>query len=448
MRKIRLFYFIFITLLLLTSCTSSLKNDKAPNNSDGESSYAPKDDYYGGIFDSESSDSIKPGAPGESPEMPDYDIAEPIVPDGDEDYPVDKPQTQGPAAGQITASAWSDHKNYDFWNNLFKSDQENNPGLFNDYFTKLNIYNTTINTQKMITVKITDNNTPAVNLPVSIKNSNYQFNALTNVSGIAYLFLPNDSSFPYTIEYNDNSYELKEYTTNTIELSTTLPATEIAINYLDLMFVIDTTGSMGDELSYLKSEIKDVIERIDTNKNNIRLSLLFYRDEGDQYVTRFFDFTTDINSQLNNINNQKANGGGDFEEAVDVALNLATTQASWSEHSNKILIHVLDAPPHSTKQNINLFANSILTAAEKGIRIIPVASSGIDKWTEFLLRTEALITGGTYTYITNHSGIGGDHIDATVGSVVVEYLNDMLVRLINEYYTGIETKPIPYNQKQ
>ena len=205
---------------------------------------------------------------------------------------------------------------------------------------------------------------------------------------------------------------------------------------------------MGDELSYLKEEIKNLIERIETNNQAIRLSLLFYRDEGDQYVTKFFDFTTNIDEQFDNINNQRASGGGDFEEAVDVALNLAVNQASWGEYSNKILIHVLDAPPHSTKQNLDLFADSVLKAASKGIRIIPVASSGINKWTEFLLRTEALITGGTYTYITNHSGIGGNHIDATVGDVVVEYLNDMLVRLINEYYTGVETTPIPYNQAQ
>jgi hypothetical protein len=93
-------------------------------------------------------------------------------------------------------------------------------------------------------------------------------------------------------------------------------------------------------------------------------------------------------------------------------------------------------------------SKSIISAAEKGIRIIPVASSGIDKWTEFLLRTEALMTGGTYTYITNDSGIGGGHIDATVPEKVVEYLNAMLIRLINEYHTGVIKEPIPYNQKQ
>lgn len=447
------FYFLIliITILLLTSCTAT-----SPGYSDAPTGAPdiPGNGIYDDYESSTDSSITKPDMPskGDSDMSDDAELApsdpifpdEPVVPEKPTD---DTTKEQGPTAGQITSAAWSDHKNYSFWNNLFKSDQENNPGLFSDFFTKLNAFNTKINTQKMITVKISDNQIPAINLSVTIKNNDYYFNALTNVSGIAYLFLPVDASFPYTIEYNNESYELTEYTTDTIELTTTLPQTKETDFSLDLMFVIDTTGSMGDELSYLKSEIKDVIEQIDTDKD-IRLSLLFYRDEGDQYVTRLFNFTTDIDTQLNNINNQKANGGGDFEEAVDVALDLAINQASWSNYSNKILIHVLDAPPHSTKQNINLFANSILTAAEKGIRIIPVASSGIDKWTEFLLRTEALITGGTYTYITNHSGIGGNHIEATVGEVIIEYLNDMLVRLINEYYTGIETKPIPYNQKQ
>ena len=153
--------------------------------------------------------------------------------------------------------------------------------------------------------------------------------------------------------------------------------------------------------------MQNVIESINIDQNNGRLGLLFYRDEGDVYVTKLSDFTTDIAYQVDFISNQSANGGGDYPEAVDQALDEAINKASWSNEnteSTKILIHVLDAPPHYTKTNLQLFSKSIITAAEKGIRIIPVASSGIDKWTEFLLRTEALMTGGTYTYITNDSG--------------------------------------------
>ncbi len=70
----------------------------------------------------------------------------------------------------------------------------------------------------------------------------------------------------------------------------------------------------------------------------------------------------------------------------------------------------------------------IKKAAEKGIKIIPVSASGVNKDTEFLFRFFAVATNGTYVFITNNSGIGGDHIEATVGDYEVELLNDLMVR--------------------
>lgn len=423
-KKFFLFIFLFTLIFILYGCTAS------KNFEDGDffspDSSAPGGEYY------------KPETDVTPSDKEDY---EPTAPDES----GDDTNKQGPIAGQITSAAWSDIENYDFWLSLFKSNQESSTGLFSEYFTRLSTYSSSIYTQNMITINITNNDNPLEDLNVKIYNENYSFETKTNVFGNAYLFLPQNPIFPYTIEYDNQTYELTSYTRETINL--TVDKTNPDAKYLDLMFVIDTTGSMGDELEYLKSEVKDVIENINTDQNNIRLSLLFYRDEGDQYVTRFFDFTTNISEQINNINKQSANGGGDFPEAVDQALNIAVTQGNWSDEvSTKLLIHVLDAPPHTSKENLSLFTKSILEAAKKGIHIIPVASSGIDKWTEYLLRVEALITGGTYTYLTNDSGIGGDHIDATVENVVVEYLNAMLIRLINEYYTGIKTEPISYNQ--
>ena len=71
--------------------------------------------------------------------------------------------------------------------------------------------------------------------------------------------------------------------------------------------------------------------------------------------------------------------------------------------------------------------------AQKGIKLIPVVASGIDKETEFLMRYTAIATNGTYVFITNHSGIGNDHLEPTVGEYEVELLNKLLVRLINSY---------------
>ena len=71
--------------------------------------------------------------------------------------------------------------------------------------------------------------------------------------------------------------------------------------------------------------------------------------------------------------------------------------------------------------------------AKQGIRLIPLASSGVDTETEFLLRSWSVMTGGTYTFLTNHSGIGNSHLEPTIGAYEVEKLNDLLARVISEY---------------
>ena len=84
------------------------------------------------------------------------------------------------------------------------------------------------------------------------------------------------------------------------------------------------------------------------------------------------------------------------------------------------------------------------TAAEQGIRIIPVASSGVDGETEFLLRSWALMTGGTYIFITNDSGIGGGHKEAEVGEHTVEFLNECMIRVACEYCGIYAGEKVPY----
>ena len=71
--------------------------------------------------------------------------------------------------------------------------------------------------------------------------------------------------------------------------------------------------------------------------------------------------------------------------------------------------------------------------AANGIKIIPVAASGIDRNTEALLRLMAIFTDGTYVFITDDSGVGNHHITPSVGEYQVESLNGLIVRLINKY---------------
>jgi hypothetical protein len=212
----------------------------------------------------------------------------------------------------------------------------------------------------------------------------------------------------------------------------------------DIMFVMDTTGSMGDELEYIKTELRNVMTRIeDANGQNgsklhIRASTNFYRDQGDDYVVRPFPFTDDIDEAVRQIGKQRAEGGGDYEEAVEQALDDAVNNHKWSEQARaRLLFLVLDAPPHRKDSVIDKIQTVTAQAAAAGIRIIPVASSGVDKNTEFLLRAMAIATGGTYVFLTDHSGVGNDHIEPTAGSYQVEHLNNLLVEIANRYISAV-----------
>lgn len=204
---------------------------------------------------------------------------------------------------------------------------------------------------------------------------------------------------------------------------------------VDIAFVVDATGSMGDEINYLKAELEDVILQMQTKTNaKINLGSVFYRDKEDEYLTRKSLFSTEISTTINFINNQSAKDGGDRPEAVDAALDVAINEMNWSEKATaRLLFLVLDAPPHELPEVLKKLESVTKKAAEKGIRIIPVTASGIDKSAEYLMRSLALCTNGTYTFLTNHSGIGNSHIEPTTDSYKVELFNDLLVRLFVQY---------------
>lgn len=210
------------------------------------------------------------------------------------------------------------------------------------------------------------------------------------------------------------------------------------MNNVDIAFVVDATGSMGDELNYLKAEMNDIIYQSKqiSNKLNFRFANVFYRDKGsnEAYLTKSMDFNRILSESVLFIEDQHAGGGGDYEEAVEVALDTAINHLSWSDEARtRIVFLILDAPPHNTDLNQKKLQELINKAAQKGIRIVPVGASGINKATEYLMRAMAIGTNGTYTFLTNHSGIGNSHIEPSTDEYKVETLNDIMVRILKSY---------------
>ncbi|MBP7478382.1 MAG: T9SS type A sorting domain-containing protein [Chitinophagales bacterium] len=239
------------------------------------------------------------------------------------------------------------------------------------------------------------------------------------------------------IHYNKQNYTIEKIKPiregiNSLQIKTPCAYS----NNMDIAFVVDATGSMGDEIQYLKEEMQDVIQKVQIQDQSlsIRTSSVFYKDFGDDYLTKISPFTTNISLTSDFIKEQSAGGGGDFPEAVDEALAVGIRDLNWSENARaRIIFLVLDAPPHQDKEIIKRIQDLIQEASAKGIRIIPLSASGIDKSTEYLMRCIALGTNGTYTFLTNHSGIGGDHIAPTTDTFKVELVNDLLARVLFQF---------------
>lgn len=342
--------------------------------------------------------------------------------------------------GVITAGEWNDLQNWGFWTNLEWIDTVNQQEVrdMRDYWK---IYTN----NKRYTALVTDpDQQPITDAYVQLIVSSSQqilWTARTNHDGFAELwatpYFP-DNTNNLSLKATKGSFSqtldaIRPFPMGLNEMTLTVPDHNPS-NKVEIVFAVDATGSMGDEISYLQTELEDVIERIIQLGNiDLQIGSVFYRDIEDAYITRDKQLTNDYNAVLSFINAQEAEGGGDYPEAVDAAVEVSIGEIQWStEARSRILFLLLDAPPHQEPENIDRLHKHIQLAAAKGIEIIPISASGIDKSTELLLRSMSILTNGTYVFITDHSGIGNDHLEPTIGDYEIEFLNDLLVRLVEE----------------
>ncbi len=207
---------------------------------------------------------------------------------------------------------------------------------------------------------------------------------------------------------------------------------------LDVLFLIDATGSMGDEIDRLKTTVDEVAQRA-TELDvpiDLRLALTVYRDEGDAYVTRTFDFTGNVGDFQAALADVVADGGGDYPEALDEALADALDKPEWRDPATTVQLMFLlaDAPPQVGRQVDQPYDASVRFAAERGIRIFPIASSDSDDQAEYVFRQLAQFTGARFVFLSY--GVGGAAVGESSDIESVDYeelpLEDLLVRLIAE----------------
>jgi len=342
-----------------------------------------------------------------------------------------------PDPGQLTASELNDFSKWDLWQDIRKNDLKKYQSIWK------------ISPESRYSVQVRANDgQPVVDAVVLLKSSLGEviWSAKTDNTGKAELW---SNLFNVTkpgkvnliviygnVEYPYANPNLISRGINTLKI----PVTCNNPDTVDIAFVVDATGSMGDEMNYLKAELLDIINKETAKSNGLAINVgsVFYRDHGELYVTRKSDFSTELTETLSFISLQNAESGGDYEEAVEEGLSEAVDNLVWSKNARaRVLFLLLDAPPHSNPGVIEKLQHTIQIAAQKGIRIIPIIASGETSGQgaslEYLMRSIALATNGTYVFLTDHSNIGNEHAKPVTDQYDVELLNNLLKRLIVQY---------------
>ncbi|HEX8437032.1 vWA domain-containing protein, partial [Archangium sp.] len=176
---------------------------------------------------------------------------------------------------------------------------------------------------------------------------------------------------------------------------------------IDVVFVLDTTGSMGGLIEGAKQKIFSIASRIAQGKPTpqVRVGLVAYRDVGDEYVTKRYDLTEDLDGIFTHLRKLEANGGGDTPEHVGRGLGEAVSKLSWdaSRETMKLIFLVGDAPPAQRNDDWN-FNHWAKRAAEKHIVVNTVRCGG-DAETEKHWKLAAKMTDGRYESLEQSGGM-------------------------------------------
>ncbi|MBF0430618.1 MAG: VWA domain-containing protein [Fibrobacteria bacterium] len=220
---------------------------------------------------------------------------------------------------------------------------------------------------------------------------------------------------------------------------------------LDILFIFDTTGSMGEEIERLKKTIALIHLNLQalSIKPLVRFGMVLYRDRTDKYNTRIVSLTSDLDKFQAQLDEVSAGGGGDKPEDLQEALRLSMQNIKWNTEGLRLSFIITDAAPHlDYKDQDYTYVNAVQDARKQSIKIFSIGTGGLDITGEYVLRQISQFTGAQYIFLTY--GEEGESEGGSSGSVShhtgANYQNDKLESIIlniaREELSHFSDKPI------
>ena len=145
---------------------------------------------------------------------------------------------------------------------------------------------------------------------------------------------------------------------------------------LDLVFAIDATGSMKNDLDKLKTDMQPLLVELFGENPKTRVGLLFYRDYGDTFKymdlpVKVYPFTSNFTTFSKNLNSIRIYGkeGGDIPEAVYEAMYASCEFFAWRTAARKKIILIGDAEPHPTPRGTGKYSKDYVMQIAEGRKI-------------------------------------------------------------------------------
>lgn len=244
-----------------------------------------------------------------------------------------------------------------------------------------------------------------------------------------------------SLDQNDAVVDLK------LAVKRALPATR----EVDLAFILDTTGSMSEEIAAVKATIQKVASAFGNGPVRVRVGMVEFKDRTDDFTTHVYPMTTDLSRFSSQVSAIQASGGGDTPEDVNEGLHVGLTRLQWSDGAVARMAFLIgDAPPHLDYAGGADYAVDMREAAHRGIQIFTVAASGMDSLGQVVWRQVAQYTGATNLFVlrggAGPQSTGAGDPKSSCGGTQTAFasgnLDALIVQKVNREIRGLDRDPL------
>lgn len=312
--------------------------------------------------------------------------------------------------------------------------------------------------QERIVVSVTDGTEkPVANALVTVSASTGKLAAGKTAADGTFLFFPSEhaaslSSYSVAVSAMGQETAVAVERGGRREVAVKLSGQRPAYRNvpLDILFILDTTGSMGEEIQRLKTTIELINLNLSSlsSKPKVRFGLVLYKDRGDQYVTQTVPLTGDLPAFQKALGKVRADGGGDDPEDLQAALQETIRGVAWDPDGIRLGFIITDAPPHLDYGQEFTYVDAVHGAREAGIKLYSVGTGGLPLAGEMVLRQISQYTGARYIFLTY--GERGEAAGGEQGSVShhtgsnfqTDKLEAIIIRFAKEELSFLTDQPL------